>query len=45
MIAPPPAIARQQGLRLRDSHGHPDLKIVATDDGAGLVLAVGRCLT
>ena len=25
-------------LRLRDSHGHPHVKIEATDDGAGLLL-------
>lgn len=25
-------------LRLRDSHGHPNVKIEATDDGAGLLL-------
>jgi hypothetical protein len=25
-------------LRLRDSHGHPNVKIEATDDGAGLIL-------
>ena len=25
-------------LRLRDAHGHPNVKIEATDDGAGLIL-------